>query len=83
MMITYVYCELEVSKNTLKFSNGPKTAITQLEVEKITLIYEKTQVREPLDAILSFLMLHRYLFSYRIGNTCLGFHSFIDCKYIF
>ena len=34
MMITYVYCGLEVSEDTLKFSNGLKTARAQLEAEK-------------------------------------------------
>lgn len=52
MMIIYVYCGLEVSEDTLKFSNGLKTARVQLEAEKITFIYEKTQAGEPLDAIL-------------------------------
>jgi hypothetical protein len=52
MMTTYVYCGLEVSENTLKFSDGLKTARAQLEVEKITFIYKKTQAGEPLDAIL-------------------------------
>lgn len=52
MMITYVYCGLEVSQDTLKFSKGLKTARAQLEAEKITFIYEKTQAGEPLDAIL-------------------------------
>lgn len=52
MMITYVYCGLKVSEDTLKFSNGLKTARAQLEAEKITFIYEKTQTGEPLNAIL-------------------------------
>jgi hypothetical protein len=52
MRITYVYCELEVSEGTLKFSNGLKTARTQLEAEKITFIYERTQAGEPLESIL-------------------------------
>lgn len=52
MMITYVYCGLEVSEDTLKFSDGLKTARAQLEAEKITFIYNKTQAGEPLDAIL-------------------------------
>ncbi|GEQ23455.1 hypothetical protein CBU02nite_39610 [Clostridium butyricum] len=52
MMITYVYCGLEISKDTLKFSNGLKTARAQLEAEKITFIYEKTQSGEPLETIL-------------------------------
>lgn len=52
MMITYDYCGLEVSADALKFSNGLKTTRAQLEAEKITFIYEKTQAREYLDAIL-------------------------------
>nr|WP_243156758.1 hypothetical protein [Clostridium beijerinckii] len=52
MLITYVYCGLEVSEDTLKFSNGLKTARAQLKAEKITFIYEKTQSGDPLDAIL-------------------------------
>jgi len=39
MMITYVYCGLEVFEDTLKFSNGLKTARARLEDEKITFIY--------------------------------------------
>lgn len=35
---TYVYCGLEVSEGTLKFSNGLKTARTQLGAEKINFI---------------------------------------------
>jgi hypothetical protein len=54
MMITYVYCGLEVSNGTLKFSDGLKIARAQLEAEKITFIYEKTQLGEPLDTILKF-----------------------------
>lgn len=39
MMIKYVYCGLEVSEDTLKFSNGLKNARAQLESEKITIIH--------------------------------------------
>lgn len=35
MMITYAYCGLEISEDTLKFSNGLKTARSQLEAEKL------------------------------------------------
>ena len=52
MMITYVYCGLEVSEDTLKFSDALKTARVQLESEKITFIYEKTQAGASLDDIL-------------------------------
>jgi len=52
MMLTYVYCGLEVSEDTLKFSTGLKNARANLEAEKITFIYNKTQAGEPLDAIL-------------------------------
>ncbi|MCE5221314.1 MAG: transposase [Clostridium sp.] len=52
MMITYVYCGLEVSEDTLKFGNGLKTARSQLEAKKITFIYEKTQARDLIYAIL-------------------------------
>ena len=52
MMITYAYCGLEVAEDTLKFSDGLKTARAQLEAEKITFIYERTQAGEPLDSIL-------------------------------
>lgn len=54
MMITYVYCGLEVSENTLKFNDGLKIARGQLEAEKIAFIYEKTQAGEPLENILEF-----------------------------
>lgn len=43
LMLTYVYCGLEVSCDTLKFSDGIKIARKQLEVEKITLIVEQVQ----------------------------------------
>ena len=52
MMLTYIYCGLEVSEDTLKFSTGLKNARANLEAEKITFIYNKTQAGEPLDAIL-------------------------------
>ncbi|OPJ54530.1 IS701 family transposase [Clostridium oryzae] len=52
MMITYAYCGLEVSTDTLKFSEGLKTARVQLESEKISFIYERTQAGSSLDDIL-------------------------------
>ncbi|MDT8719035.1 transposase [Clostridium sp. 19966] len=52
MMVTYVYWGLEVSEDTLKFSDGIKTARAQLEFPKIAFIYEKIQAGASLDAIL-------------------------------
>lgn len=52
MMLTYIYCGLEVSEDTLKFNTGLKNARANLEAEKITFIYNKTQAGQPLNAIL-------------------------------
>lgn len=43
MMISYVYCGLEVYEDTSKFSDGLKNARTQLEYKKISFIYERPE----------------------------------------
>ena len=52
LMLTYVYCGLDVSCDTLKFSDGIKIARKQLEVEKITLIVAQVQSGNSIDDIL-------------------------------
>jgi hypothetical protein len=53
LMLTYVYCGLEVSGETLNFSDGIKIARKQLEVEKITLIIEQAQAGKSIADILN------------------------------
>jgi len=53
LMITYVFCGLEVSNGTLNFSVGIKVARKQLEIEKITSIVTQVKCGTSIDDILN------------------------------
>lgn len=55
LMLTYVYCGLEVSDSTLKFSYGLKIARNQLARERVTLIFNKATSGSTLNEIFETL----------------------------
>lgn len=55
LMLTYVYCGLEVSDSTLKFSHGLKIARNQLARERVTLIFNKATSGSTLNEIFETL----------------------------
>lgn len=56
LMLTYVYCGLEASGETLKFSNGIKVARKQIELEKITLIVEQSRSGKSIEDIVNLFV---------------------------
>ncbi len=55
MMITYVYCELEVSNGKLNFSTGIRTARNQVKKERISWVFNQANQGISIDAILKTL----------------------------
>jgi hypothetical protein len=55
LMLTYIYCELEVSGDTLNFSKGLKNARKEVQQNKITWIYEQSKAGIPLEQIFQAL----------------------------
>lgn len=55
LMLTYVYCGLEVADSTLKFSHGLKIARNQLLRERVTLIFNKATSGSTLNEIFETL----------------------------
>ena len=54
-MITYTYCELEVSGESLNFSKGLKFARKKVEQNKIAWIHEQSKAGVPLEQIFQAL----------------------------
>jgi len=54
-MLTYVYCELEVSGNVLNFSKGLKITRKEIKQNQIAWIYKQAQAGTPLDQIFQLL----------------------------
>ncbi len=54
-MITYVYCELEVSDGTLNFSTGIKTARNEVKKERISWIFNQAKQGISIETILKTL----------------------------
>ena len=52
LMLTYLYCELEVQGDSLGFSKGLKKARQEIKSIEISWIYRKTQEGVPLTDIL-------------------------------
>lgn len=50
-MLTYVYCQLEVSEGTLNFSKGLKNTRREVKQNQIAWIYKQAQVGVPLEQI--------------------------------
>ena len=55
LMMTYVYCELEVSDSTLKFSSGLKIARNQAKKEQVSWIFNQASIGSSLEAIFETL----------------------------
>jgi hypothetical protein len=55
LMLTYIYCELEVSGDTLSFSKGLKNARKEVQQNKITWIYEQSKAGVSLEQIFQVL----------------------------
>jgi Transposase DDE domain len=55
LMITYVYCELEVSNGTLNFNVGIKSARNQSKKERVSWIFNQADSGIPLEAIFKTL----------------------------
>jgi hypothetical protein len=56
LMLTYVFCGIKVSDETLNFSNGIKKARNQLSVERITIITEQVRLGKSTDEILKMFV---------------------------
>ncbi|MBX4262539.1 hypothetical protein KTC96_25120 (plasmid) [Clostridium estertheticum] len=54
-MITYVYCELEVSNGTLNFNVGIKSANNQSKKERVSWIFNQADSGIHLEAIFKTL----------------------------
>jgi len=55
LMMTYVYCELEVSNNTLKFSVGLKNARNQAKKDQVSWVFTQTSNGISLETIFETL----------------------------
>ncbi|MCB2313387.1 transposase, partial [Clostridium tagluense] len=55
LMMTYIYCELEVSNGTLKFSVGIKIARNQSKKERVSWIFNQADLGISLEAIFKIL----------------------------
>ncbi|MGF7058200.1 SRSO17 transposase [Brassicibacter mesophilus] len=55
VVLTYIYCELEIKGTTLGFSQGLKKVRSEVEECKIRWVYEKAQADVPLSDILKTL----------------------------
>jgi hypothetical protein len=55
LMLTYVYCGLEVSGNTLNFSNGLKIARMETRQSQIAWIFNQAQSGVPIEQVLKTL----------------------------
>lgn len=55
LMLTYTYCELEVSGNSLSFSKGIKSARKEVQQCKIAWIHEQSKAGVPLEQIFQAL----------------------------
>lgn len=55
LLLTYVYCGLEVSGETLNFSKGIKVARKEVEQNQISWIYEQALFGTPLEQVLKAL----------------------------
>jgi len=55
LMLTYVYCELEVSGNVLNFSKGLKITRKEIKQNQIAWIYKQAQAGTPLEQIFQLL----------------------------
>jgi len=51
LMLTYVYCELEVSGDTLNFSKGLKVTRKEVKQNQIAWIYNQAQAGTPLEQV--------------------------------
>jgi len=54
-MLTYVYCELEVSGNVLNFSKGLKITRKEIKQNQIAWIYKQAQEGTPLEQVFQLL----------------------------
>jgi len=55
LMITYTYCELEVSDGALKFSDGLKIARNQAKKEQVSWIFKQASIGNSLESVLKTL----------------------------
>ena len=55
LMLTYTYCELEVSGDSLNFSKGIKSARKEVQQSKIAWIHEQSKTGVPLEQIFQAL----------------------------
>ena len=55
LILTYVYCELEVSGGTLNFSKGLKIARKEVRRNQVAWIYNQAQMGAPLDQVFQAL----------------------------
>ena len=54
-MITYVYCELEVSDGTLNFSCGLKIARNEAKKEQVSWIFNQASIGNSLETVFKTL----------------------------
>ena len=55
LMMTYVYCELEVSDSTLKFGNGLKIARNQAKKEQVSWIFNQASMGNSIENVFKAL----------------------------